>query len=230
MEVSSIIVLKVLGIILLALGALSLLRIKFDIYASEEICVKLNILGIKFCLYPKKEKKVKVKKFKKGYPKEKKEKAPKETKTSRKENKDTEEKIPLGEKISTIISLIKLLLGRFFKHLRLDVSKITVVVGGSDAANAAISYGIISQAVAYLLAFLDNNLNISKKRGGEIKVLCDFTSESITYDIFISASVTVWQILDILISLAYNYLKGKDIFNIKKMLIGGQKNNGGKQD
>lgn len=221
----------ILGIILLILAALLLLRIKFDIIANDDITVKLVILGIKFTLFPSKRKKINPKKFKNGYPQDKKEKRKsKPAKPQKKEKNKIEEKIPLGDKISTIISLVKLLFSRFFRHLRLDISKIIINVGGKDAASCAVTYGIISQSTAYLLEFLDNNLNISKKRKGEINVTCDFLSETIKYDIFISASITVWQILDIGIRLAYNYLKGKDVFNIKKSLIGGHKDNGRKQD
>lgn len=223
-------ILITLGIILLLLIALLFVRIKFDIILESDILVRLNILGIKIALYPAKEKNIKVKKFKKGYPKEKtKEKAEKTPKKKSSAAAD-EETIPLGDKISTILSLIKLLFSRFFKHLRLDVSKIIVVVGSADAATTAITYGIISQSVAYLLDFLDRNLNISKKRNGEINVLCDFTADNTVYDVFISASLNIWQILDIAISLVYNYFKGKDIFNIKKLILGGQNKNGRKQD
>ncbi len=219
----------ILTLILVLLTAPLFIRIKFDIILKSDILVRLNILGIKIPLYPAKEKKIKLSKFKKGYPKEKNQK--KDTKPPKQSPKtSTTEKSPLGDKISTVLSLLKLLFSRFFKHLRLDVSKIIVIVGGKDAAATAITYGIISQSVAYLLEFLDNNLKISKKRDGEINVLCDFTSESTVYDVFISASLNIWQILDIGISLVYNYFKGNDVFNIKKLLIGGQTNHGRKQD
>ena len=206
------VILWILGIFVLPITALCLTRIHVIISASEEISVKLSIYGIKIPLYPQNKKKADPKKFKKGYPKSKleKEKAVKEP-TKKKQPK---EKVPIGEMIETIISLLKKFFSKFFKHLRLDISRILVTVGAEDAAKCAITYGIVSQSVAYLLEFLDCNLNISKKRSGEIDVRCDFTAESISYDIFLSASLTVWQILDIGISLAYNYLKGKDIFHL----------------
>lgn len=203
------VILWILGILLLLIAALCLTRIRFDISAREELSVKLNIYGIKFPLYPQNKKKVNPRTFKRGYPNPKAKKQPKK-------KEQPKEKTPLGELIPTIIELIKLLFSRFFKHLQLDVSKILVTVGGSDAAQCAITYGIVSQSVAYLLEFLDRNLKIKKKRGGEIHVRCDFTAESISYDIFLSASLTVWQLLDIGISLAYNYFKGKDVFHLKK--------------
>lgn len=191
---------------------LCFLRIRIEIVAENSVEAYAKVLGIKIPLYPQKAKRISPRKFKRGYPR-KKEKTPAPQKGKKKT--DTE-KIPLGETVSTVLELIKLLFSRFFKHLRLDISKIIVVVGAEDAAKCAIQYGIISQSVAYLLTFLDKNLRISKKRNGEIDVLCDFTAEHITYDIHISASLTVWQILDIGISLAYNYFKGKDIFHLIK--------------
>ena len=89
-------------------------------------------------------------------------------------------------------------------------------MGADDAAGAAITYGIVSQSVAYLLAFLDAHLNIRKKRRGEIAVRCDFTADRTVCDIRITASLAVWKLLDIGISFAYNYLKGQDTFNLKK--------------
>ena len=68
------ILLIILGIILLLLIASLFIRIRFDISANDEISVKLNILGIKFSLYPQNKKEPNPKKFKKGYPKEKKRK------------------------------------------------------------------------------------------------------------------------------------------------------------
>ena len=208
------------------ISALLLLRIKFDIYLNEDIVIKLNILGFKKQLYPEKAKKVSIKKFKKAPTKKETVATTDSHKTEKRKNKD--ESIPLSDKISTVIHLVKLLFSGFFKHLRLDVSKIIVIVGGKDAAAAAINYGIISQSVAYLLDFLDNNLNVHKNRKGEINVLCDFTSEKTVYDVFISASLNTWQIIDIAITLVYNYFNGIDIFNLKNKLPKGDKTNGRK--
>lgn len=203
----------ILAIILLLL-VLLLVRLQFDIACAEDVTLRLRVLGIPIPLYPSPPKKVKVSKFKRGYPKEKTAEKPAEKKA--KPAAKPTEKIPLGEKIDIVLTLLKKLCKKFFKHLRLDVSHIVITVGADDAASAAITYGIVSQSVAYLLAFLDAHLNIRKKRHGEIAVRCDFTAAQTTCDIRITASLAVWQLLDIGISLAYNYFKGKDIFNLKK--------------
>lgn len=193
---------------------LLLVRLQFDIACAEDVTLRLRVLGIPIPLYPSPPKKVKVSKFKRGYPKEKTAEKPSEKKA--KPSAKPAERIPLGEKIDIVLSLLKKLCKKFFKHLRLDVSHIVITVGADDATSAAITYGIVSQSVAYLLAFLDAHLNIRKKRRGEISVRCDFTAERTVCDIRITASLAVWQLLDIGISLAYNYFKGKDIFNLKK--------------
>lgn len=204
----------ILAIILLLLVLLLLVRLRFDIACTEEVTLRLRILGIPIPLYPAAPKKARVSKFRRGYPKEKEAKKPAERKA--KAPAKPAEKIPLGEKIDIVLSLVKKLCKKLCRHLRLDVSHIVITIGADDAASAAITYGIVSQSVAYLLAFLDAHLIIRKKRRGEIAVRCDFTAARTACDIRITASLAVWQLLDIGVSLAYNYFKGKDIFNLKK--------------
>lgn len=204
----------ILAIILLLFVLLLLVRLRFDINCTEEVTLRLRILGIPIPLYPAAAKKVRVSKFRRGYPKEKEAKKPAERKA--KAPVKPAEKIPLGEKIDIVLALVKKLCKKLCRHLRLDVSHIVITIGSDDAASAAITYGIVSQSVAYLLAFLDAHLNIRKKRRGEIAVRCDFTAARTACDIRITASLAVWQLLDIGVSLAYNYFKGKDIFNLKK--------------
>ena len=204
----------ILAIILLLFVLLLLVRLRFDINCTEEVTLRLRILGIPIPLYPAAAKKVRVSKFRRGYPKEKEAKKPAERKA--KAPAKPAEKMPLGEKIDIVLALVKKLCKKLCRHLRLDVSHIVITIGADDAASAAITYGIVSQSVAYLLAFLDAHLNIRKKRRGEIAVRCDFTAARTACDIRITASLAVWQLLDIGVSLAYNYFKGKDIFNLKK--------------
>ena len=204
----------ILAIVLLLLVLLLLVRLRFDITCTEEVTLRLRILGIPIPLYPAAPKKVRVSKFRRGYPGEKEAKKPAERKA--KAPAKPAKKIPLGEKIDIVLALVKKLCKKLCRHLRLDVSHIVITIGADDAASAAITYGIVSQSVAYLLAFLDAHLNIRKKRRGEIAVRCDFTAARTACDIRITASLAVWQLLDIGVSFAYNYFKGKDIFNLKK--------------
>ena len=215
-----------LGLILL-IAATLFLRIKFEIVLNDSVYLKLNILGLKFTLYPEKKKKISVNKFKKGYPKQQKKETPPE-KITKKSPTAQDDNVSIGDKLSTVINLIKQLISRLSKHLRLDISNIIVIVGGKNPAEIAIAYGIISQSVAYLLAFLDSNISVRKNKTSTINVACDFTSEKIAYDVFISLSLNIWQIIDIIISLVYNYFNGIDILNIKGKFNIGENDNGRK--
>lgn len=68
--------------------------------------------------------------FKKGYPKQAKTKKPKNP-----EKVKEVPKIPLTDKIAALTSLMRLLLSKFFGHLRLDISKIIVTVGAKGCRN-----------------------------------------------------------------------------------------------
>ena len=61
----------IFAIILLLLVLLLLVRLQFDIACTEDVTLRLRVLGIPIPLYPAPPKKVKVSKFKRGYPKEK---------------------------------------------------------------------------------------------------------------------------------------------------------------
>ena len=139
--------LYILLTLFLLLALLCLARIRLDISASDSVEAFAKVLCVKIPLYPQKRKKISTKKFQKGYPRAK-EKSARNKSAQPKEKKKEVEKIPISDTVSTVLDLVKLLFSRFFKHLRLDVSKIIIVVGAEDAAKCAIQYGIVSQSVA----------------------------------------------------------------------------------
>lgn len=191
------------------------LRVHLFIIANDDVVAYFKILWYKFPLYPEPEEEINLKLFENGYPEDDEDdEDDDEEEHTEVAATGTQKKASFTDTVTVVYRLVKLLFSRLGKYLRLDLSKIIITVGAEDAAKCAINYGIISQATAYLLDFLDNNVEVSKKHKSEINVLCDFTAESTTYDIHIGGSLTVWQILDIIISLAYNYAEGEDIFNI----------------
>lgn len=190
------------------------LRVHLVILANEDVVAYFKILGYKFPLYPEPQEEINLKLFENGYPEYDEEDDEEEEEEESSPSHGKQKKASFKDTVTVVYNLVKLLVSRLGKYLRLDVSKIVITVGAEDAAQCAINYGVISQTTAYLLEFLDNNVEISKKHKSEINVLCDFTAQSTVYDIHIGGSLTVWQILDIIISLAYNYAEGEDIFNI----------------
>lgn len=210
--------------ILLFLLLIMLLRIKITICMhGEDSVVKLKILGITWLKLPKKEKKKKkirlrdysysaiLKKKKKEQKRLEKEKRKAEKeflKKAKKENdKSNGEELSLGEKISLITSVVKVLLKKIFKYLRVDVTLIDITVATGDAAKTAIAYSAVSQAVALLLNLLDSIKNVRTNRKTYISVKPDFVSEKSHADIDIGFSIKVWQILTAGLAVIIEYIK-----------------------
>ncbi len=216
-------------VISIIIFAILMFRIKIEFFLNEDLTIFLKILGFKKQLYPEKLKRFPVRKFKKGYPQAKKKISL--VKESIKHSISVDEKISkessdtIGDKVYSVVYFYKLFFSAFFKHLRLDISKINIIVGGKDAASAAINYGVISQSVAYLLGFLDDNLKIHKRHNGNVTVLCDFTSRETVYDIFISSSINILQIIDIIKSIVYNYVNKMIQYDSQNQINKGDQNN-----
>lgn len=195
-------VLLIVGVVLFALGMLGLhVRIVYE----EELKVYLRVLFITICLFPRPTAKgVKIRAFKKGYPKE--EKKKKKKKEKPKEKKKTEEPSleALLNKVKFYIRVAMRILSRFKKHILLEEVDLQIALGGDDAAKTAITCGILSQSVAYLLDFLDKNFNCSPRIKSDVNVACDFASPVSTYRLALGARLRLWQILDIAIITAYN--------------------------
>lgn len=62
-------------------------------------------------------------------------------------------------------------------HVRIVIRELKVTVGGADdAARAAIEYGLLSQSVSYLLAYLDNASFLAPPKRGAVSIETDFLS------------------------------------------------------
>ena len=217
--------LKIIFGILLALILLLLLRVKISVISDgDSVKLLLRILGIPFKLYPRKSKKQKIRLSDytpRGLRRAQKKKDKKALKESLKEKhekplEEEGEKPTLSETVSTITALAKKIITKFFRHLRIDVTKIRISVGTPDAAKTGILYGAVCQGVAYLTEVLDHVTNVKKTKKSEISVSADFVSGKTVADINISFSLTVWQALDILLGAAFEYIKSKSNPNKRK--------------
>ena len=196
-------VLYVLLIVGVVLFALAMLGFHVRIVYEEELGVYLRILFFTIRLYPRPAKSgVKLSAFKKGYPKEEK----KKKKEKPKKKKATEE-----ASLSTLVDKVKFytrvamrILSKFKKHIVLEEVDLQIALGGEDAAKTAITCGVVSQSVAYLLDWLDRNFKCSARVKSDVNVACDFASPVSTYRLALGARLRLWQILDIAIITAYN--------------------------
>jgi hypothetical protein len=199
----------VLGCILLFFIFLLSIKVKIIISYSDEIALTVRILGLKIKILPAKSKKgphsmsekkaAKIKKKLRAKKLKKNEAARKKAakKEEEKQNKTQKPKKTLPE-ILYIIDLVRTLAAKviktFFKHLRIDITKLKIVVATGDAATTAIAYGAITQSINLLFPILEEIKNFSLPKDTDIDVSVDYLSEGITADIRLGFALRVWHV------------------------------------
>lgn len=212
--------LVVIGAILLFFALLLLLRIRLTIVLRDEVRLTLSILCLHICLFPRKPKKVKWRKYSpkraakiaaRKAKKEAKQAAKKAKKAAEKHIATTErpqEKMTLAEKLMLVRALTATLLRKTHKHLKLKVARLHIRVATGDAASTAILYGAVSGVLASLLALLDRVTVLHAKKP-EVTVFADYLSEKPSADVKLVFSLRVWEAFAILFAAAISYLRAK---------------------
>ena len=202
--------------ILLFLILLMSIRIRITIEYNESLTVHARIMHIfRIPITPSKERKVKLSDYtnkaiskrdqleqEKAHRKELKKKQKKQQKLEKKKRRkehpeEAAQERTLSENLSLIIDIVKVLFKRFFKHLRIDLSRIHISIAGEDAAQTAILYGIVCQSVAYLLEIMKNFKTVSTPDFSDISVTPNWIGEKTTVDIKLSFSLRVGHIFDL---------------------------------
>lgn len=101
----------------------------------------------------------------------------------------------LEENLDLVKRIASFFFSRFFRHLRIDVTRIHIVIGTDEAAKTAMLYGVAVQSVAYLLALLDKFTNLHGLQKQDVYVDTDFLSEEIRADVKIAFSIRLWHVL-----------------------------------
>lgn len=212
--------------IIAGLGLLLTLLLSLRLYLVAEIGDDLKfyakVLFLRFNIYPEKSKAVRISDYSyKKFARRKRRLLKERSRALKKRQKAAQapkapaQKRTAADLVGTIrllLALFKVFLPRFLRHLRIDVARILITVGGPDPAATAITYGVVVQLVAYLLEYLDHITNLKSDKRSEVSVDVDFISEQTTYDIHFTFSLRIWHMLDIGLRLAYNYLKEKPEF------------------
>jgi hypothetical protein len=202
----------ILGILLLLVLLLSV-RARLGITLQDEVCLTLRVLFLKFTLFPKKSTPKKILKEQKK--KEKKQKKAK-SKRDKQSASDAEAKKKQRKKrsFSDILRMIKLicrilkrLWKRFPGYFRLRLSKVKISVGGADAAQAAIRYGAVSAAVAYLITLCEQFATVRTNRKSELQISPDYFSDRIDCKIDIELSITLRSLLALALRALCAFLK-----------------------
>ena len=183
--------LTVIGVIVLLVFLLLMTSAKVRVISDGDITLKVGAGPLMLKILPKKEKKLKLRKFshKKYLALIEAEKAAKISREAEKQAKKEEKKSKPNEKrekgsiVNTISLVVKILerLDVYTGRLRTVVTRLDVTVGGADAASAAVTYGIVSQSVSYLIELLDCKTKLKLKDTDSLAVKCDYTGEGIGF-------------------------------------------------
>ena len=217
----------VLGI-LLFLCALILIPVSIKIGYKEEVTLSVGVPGIYFPILPKKEKKAKPlskKKYEKLLLKnaeraEKKrladqKKAQKKKDTDKAKQAEKEQKANDAEMadepstISLILRIVGGVLDTFFGKLRVKIARVNIVVGGPDAAKTALTYGIVSQGVAYLMELIATKTKMTRAKNTYVSVVPDFLAQKTTADLLIIFRLRLIDLLSTGIVFFIRFMKEK---------------------
>lgn len=221
----------ILGIILLCLWLIGRIGAKVELIYNGALTLRLKVLGLTLARMPKKERKpidpddfspVKYRKLLAKEAKKQAKKAKKQAqKAQKKKSKKATAKSGTGKPKKSPTDVLDLVytaldalrpLGRSFgKHFEIEAVRLRITVGSEDAAQTALLYGILSQAVAYALEIVSNstNLRIKEKNRGNILVDADFTSEKIAADLHLIFKLRVWHLLAMLFSALGGVIKNR---------------------
>ena len=217
----------VLGI-LLFLCALILIPVSIKIGYKEEVTLSVGVPGIYFPILPKKEKKAKPlskKKYEKLLLKdaeraEKKrladqKKAQKKKDTDKAKQAEKEQKANDAEMadepstISLVLRIVGGVLDTFFGKLRVKIARVNIVVGGHDAAKTALTYGIVSQGVAYLMELIATKTKMTRAKNTYVSVVPDFLAQKTTADLLIIFRLRLIDLLSTGIVFFIRFMKEK---------------------
>lgn len=210
-----IVILSIALLIALLLSTKVLLHIRYE----ESLTVYLRVLFVKIRLYPsKKEKKKyphsmskrKAQKIKDSLKKKQKEEPKKKKKRKAKEKeKEPKEAPDLISILSIITSFVKSFLRLFAGSVRIRSSRLHIVVAAEDAADTAIAYGTLTQAVNLLFPMLDGIKTFKHlPRGKELSVRADFLSDTPKIDADVELYIRVGSALKAVCLAAIRAFKG----------------------
>ncbi len=111
-----------------------------------------------------------------------------------------------------LISLLFKTLGYFFPGLfgrfHFHIARIKLSIGGADAAQTALTYYAVTNAIAPTLDFIEKHSNLHGRKTAEIDIRPDFLSDEIKADVKIGFSTSIGAVLASLLGTAFKFLFG----------------------
>ena len=111
--------------------------------------------------------------------------------------------------MSLILRIVGGVLDTFFGKLRVKIARVNIVVGGPDAAKTALTYGIVSQGVAYLMEQIATKTKMTRARNTYVSVVPDFLASKTTADLLIIFRLRLIDLLSTGIVFFIRFMKEK---------------------
>ena len=185
----------IFGCILAVLIGILCLDLTFTVHYSEAFLISVGVGPFKYGLLVTEEEKAKREAKKKQKEAKKKMPAPKKP-----------EKGNIKETVQIVLDLIRSVakpLGDLLKKSRVTDLRLTLRVGGEDAAEIALNYGKLCGVVYGSLAALQNFIRVRVKK---LDLSCDFCSEKTEQEIDFKLKVRVGSVLRALIRMGIRFL------------------------
>lgn len=203
------------GCILLFFAFILSLKAKITVEYNDEVTLYIRVLFVKIKILPKKRRKngphsmserkaaaIKKRLIKKAEKKRLKKLRKAERKKERQQlsaGKSSRRRTlaEILDMISSVTDIVKAATKTFFSHLKIDLARLHITVASDDAANTAIYYGVICDALTHLLPLLEAADGFTTPKAKDISVNVDYLAEHITADVKISMSLRVWHVLHV---------------------------------
>ncbi len=196
----------IIGAIALLIVILLLLWVRIRIIYDDTFQLRLSVGFLRFTLYPRREKPVnlkdyKIKRFRKTH-------GGVSKKMAKGKKKSTDEKVsPLSDMFGVFRRTLIKMVGELHDKLFTETFYLRMKVGGADAASAAITYGFISQGVAYVAEFVRMNTAVKRSDAFDIQVEPDFTSDEPAAELRVVFKTRVVYFLKLIIQTMINYMR-----------------------
>lgn len=118
-----------------------------------------------------------------------------EKKKAKKDKHKIKSPAELLDILSLVTALVRQVKKKFFKYLKIKLTKIKIKVGTGDAATTAIAYGAVTQSVNVLFPLLEEVKNFSFPKDDDMNISCDFTAQESEIDIHVFFSISLWRLL-----------------------------------
>ncbi len=95
----------------------------------------------------------------------------------------------------------------FFKHVRFEINKLNLILSGKNATETALMYGGATQAVSYILEYLDNVARVDIPENSDFIVKADYLNNESTFEADVTINVGFFRYVFwryILLDLNYN--------------------------